>query len=55
MLKSEPQAYRVASIFFRVTGEMRRLPDYFDNSESKSKFFHKEKILGRNKIESVAL
>ena len=31
LLKIEPQAYRVANTFFRVAGEMRRLPSYFDS------------------------
>ena len=31
MLKMKLQAYRVAGTFFRVAGEMGRLPTYFDN------------------------
>ena len=30
LLKVEPQAYKIAGAFFRVAGEMRRLPAYFD-------------------------
>ena len=32
LLKIELQAYRVAGAFFRVAGEMRRLPAYYDIS-----------------------
>lgn len=33
MLKIEPQAFGIASMFFKVDGEICRLPTYFDNSQ----------------------
>lgn len=33
MLKIEPQAFGIASMFFKVDGEICWLPTYFDNSQ----------------------
>ena len=39
MLRTDPLTFGVAGAVFRIAGEMRRLPAYFDNPEKGIFFF----------------